>query len=511
MQAIHVDHVRDARSGDGAGLVAARRIERARRAFATRRALAADMRQLLSDGRAPAAGDLVLARVERLGQHNGLQLPSGRRATLFAGDEIVVAYGNRYAPDQFEATVPPDLGPCDLVAGGGIAARLRHAHRRMRAPTRIQPIGLIADGEGRVLNLQRYRLPRLPCPAPCPPLIAVVGTAMNAGKTTAAAWLIRGLAAAGLRVGAAKLTGTGASGDTHLMMDAGATPVLDFTDAGLATTYLADPEADRRGRDARAGAPVPRWREAIVCEIADAPLQRETAALLEGSEFAVGASAASCSASGDGGAVAGIDHNSADCRRSRSWGALTQSPLAVREAARDRPAGARQRGASRAPSRRSRCSARSARSLDRRPPHRRRGCAFRQRPRRRPEMRLPGIVHGRRRRQLVFLVGSGLAQAGIALLLARELAAAVDATLAAVRSAVAGGTAATGGVGARLALLVPPRSRPAAALARARHRDAACAVVRTACASACCASCCASRRRPASARAAAACCASPAT
>ena len=45
------------------------------------------------------------------------------------------------------------------------------------------------------------------------PVLIVAGTAMNAGKTTAAARLIKGLQRAGLRVGAAKVTGTGAGGD----------------------------------------------------------------------------------------------------------------------------------------------------------------------------------------------------------------------------------------------------------------------------------------------------------
>lgn len=63
----------------------------------------------------PETGDLVLAR---------------GRATLYEGDAIVVAYGNRYAPDQFEAVVPDDLGECDLVAGGGIAATTLSQHSR---------------------------------------------------------------------------------------------------------------------------------------------------------------------------------------------------------------------------------------------------------------------------------------------------------------------------------------------------------------------------------------------
>ena len=54
----------------------------------------------------PQAGDIVLARVKKMGQHQRLELANGRRASLFVGDEVVVSYGNRYAPDQFEALVP---------------------------------------------------------------------------------------------------------------------------------------------------------------------------------------------------------------------------------------------------------------------------------------------------------------------------------------------------------------------------------------------------------------------
>jgi molybdopterin-guanine dinucleotide biosynthesis protein len=62
---------------------------------------------------------------------------------------------------------------------------------------------------------------------------------MNAGKTETAAHIVRGLSLAGYRVGAAKLTGTGAGGDVWSLTDAGASMVLDFTDAGFSSTYLA--------------------------------------------------------------------------------------------------------------------------------------------------------------------------------------------------------------------------------------------------------------------------------
>ena len=97
------------------------RLKQAKWAYTTRRIKQDRHFQLLSGAIIPEAGDLVLARVEELGQHKRLELVSSRRARLFEGDEIVVAYGARYAPRQFEAVVPTRLEPCHLVAGGGIA------------------------------------------------------------------------------------------------------------------------------------------------------------------------------------------------------------------------------------------------------------------------------------------------------------------------------------------------------------------------------------------------------
>src|SRR4051794_25563793 len=49
--------------------------------------------------RAPSQGDLVVARVARLGQHGALEDQHGRRVRLYPDDLMVGAYGNRYATD----------------------------------------------------------------------------------------------------------------------------------------------------------------------------------------------------------------------------------------------------------------------------------------------------------------------------------------------------------------------------------------------------------------------------
>ena len=252
-------------------------------AYTTRRVAHADIAGFVMDGRAPRAGQLVLAVVEALGQHKQIELPTGRKAKLFVGNHIVVAYGNRYAPDQFEALVPNDLGPCHLVAGGGMAGREIARHAEMEPATRIRPLGLLVNARGVPMNLADYALPALPMPEPHlrPHVYFVCGTSMNSGKTYTAHELVRGLCAVGQRVAAAKVTGTGAGNDPWRLADCGAAPVYDFTDAGHPSTYrlpMAEiEEAMDRILINLCTTPV----DAIVVEIADGIGQAETAALLQ--------------------------------------------------------------------------------------------------------------------------------------------------------------------------------------------------------------------------------------
>lgn len=99
--------------------------------------------------RDPTSGDLVLASVVEVKQHKRIEQPGSRMSILFPGDEIIVAYGNRYAPDQFEAVVPATLEACNLVAAGGVAGTVVSSHVNPEPPTTIEPIGLIADEAGR--------------------------------------------------------------------------------------------------------------------------------------------------------------------------------------------------------------------------------------------------------------------------------------------------------------------------------------------------------------------------
>ncbi|MGE0809589.1 MAG: molybdopterin-guanine dinucleotide biosynthesis protein MobB [Immundisolibacter sp.] len=281
----------------------------------------------------PSTGDVVLAAVNELGHHVRLESPEGRRVQLYVGDEVLVAYGARYAPDQFESVVPSDMGACDLVAAGGIASRVIARHANVKRPTVITPLGILTDAAGCAINLRRFVDMPLRKPAVAHQVVAVVGTSMNAGKTTAAANLIRGLSQGGLRVGACKLTGTGSGGDLWAMRDAGAVLALDFTDEGFATTAGADlaelEQAARRLLDRVESADL----DVVVVEIADGLLQRETAALLNTASFVDRLDAVLLAAADSLGALMG-----AAWLRERHLplravtGLLTSSPLAAREA-----------------------------------------------------------------------------------------------------------------------------------------------------------------------------------
>jgi dethiobiotin synthetase len=309
-------------------------LARARRSFATRRVDFDSVRYLITNAGKPEPSQVILARVDAIGQHARLELPDGRRSKFYEGDEIIVAYGARYAPDQFEAHVPDDFGPCELVAGGGIAARVASRHATMRKATNITPIGLLADADGHPINLARTALPPAPRALVSPSVVVVAGTSMNAGKTTTAASLIRGLARAGLRVGATKVTGTGSGGDLWSMWDAGASVIYDFTDMGHATTCGVLPselEAITRGLvDHLAAAGV----DVVVMEIADGLLQAQTAALLASRTISQIADAVVFAAGEALGAAHGVDW-----LRSRGLpviaisGLVSASPLSAREAA----------------------------------------------------------------------------------------------------------------------------------------------------------------------------------
>jgi len=305
----------------------------AKRAYTTRRVPQAHMATVVASDAQPKIGDIIVAVVEKIGSHPRIELPSGRKAQLAVGDRIVLAYGNRYAPDQFEAIIEKSMGPCHMVAAGGVAATMVARHEQMSRPTQIRPLGFVADAAGVPINLSRYALQLDPRPRAIATVL-VAGTSMNAGKTFTAAALVHSFARAGHKVAGIKATGTGAGGDVWLMSDMGASLALDFTDAGLPSTYLVEADRIERSVLGLVGHAADAGCDVAVVEIADGLQHEETASVLRSMSIRRITAGVVFAANDALGAKAGLDTLAA-------WGhpvlalsgQLTRSPLAIREAA----------------------------------------------------------------------------------------------------------------------------------------------------------------------------------
>ncbi|MEM7002990.1 MAG: molybdopterin-guanine dinucleotide biosynthesis protein MobB [Pseudomonadota bacterium] len=314
---------------------------RAKWSYVTRNVAAADTAFVSPlKGNEPQPGDLLLATVTRIAQHTKVQLQDGRRSQLFVGDELVLAYGNRYAPDQFEAEVPADLSACHLVAAGGIAAQAISKNSKLKWPTQIQPTGYLLNANGRPMNLRDYACTGAPtanlkASTVTKPIVCVAGTSMNAGKTTVMASLTKGLSQAGLGVAALKVTGTGAGNDMWAYADAGACLTLDFTDAGHASTYqLSNQQIEQCLNSLVHEAQQDPRVDVILVEIADGLLHHETLALMNTASYRALAPQLIFAAGEAMGALAGqqllADHR---IEVRAISGVLSASELALNEAA----------------------------------------------------------------------------------------------------------------------------------------------------------------------------------
>jgi hypothetical protein len=233
----------------------------------------------------PSAGDLVYGRISALGQHGSLENRHGRIHEIHDGTRAVFVWGNRYAPDAFEALVPARASEeADLVARSGIISEMIVKSAEMKDPTRVRILGSVVDANGCHVNTRHHPAAK-PRSAhdvvrPRAPMILHVGTSMNAGKSTSATACCWALSAMGHPVRASKVTGTACLKDVLHMQDAGAERVSDFSQLGFPSTYMIELDELRgvfRDLDAKfANNPKKFW----VVELADGILQRETAALL---------------------------------------------------------------------------------------------------------------------------------------------------------------------------------------------------------------------------------------
>lgn len=232
----------------------------------------------------PRTGDVVYGEVVRIGEHSSLENVSGRIHLIQDGSRHIFVYGSRYAPDYFEGYLPEEhLAEVDLLARSGMVGVVKTKNSMRKDPTRIRILGAVCDADGSQLNTRNYPLitpKRSERKFPRARMILCCGTAMNSGKSMAAAACCWALTTHGHRVRAAKVTGTASLKDILHMNDAGAEPYADFTCLGYPATYMLSELEIQHVFDQLdlkyANNPKNFW----VVEFADGIIQRETAMLL---------------------------------------------------------------------------------------------------------------------------------------------------------------------------------------------------------------------------------------
>ncbi|TAH38911.1 MAG: hypothetical protein EYC70_03085 [Planctomycetota bacterium] len=177
--------------------------------------------------------------------YNLLEDVHGRMVPLHPGDVIAGALGHRDALYGFSGAVPRAVAPGDelqLLNLGGVIGSGAEAAPGVGEPFRLEVLGAVLEFPyldrrvGVPASVRRAALPAAAPPSDLPPVVALVGTCMDAGKTTAAGVIVRELSRHGRRAAAGKLTGVSLRRDVLHMADCGAERVAIFTDFGVVST-----------------------------------------------------------------------------------------------------------------------------------------------------------------------------------------------------------------------------------------------------------------------------------
>lgn len=259
-------------------MVVTTRIRLDRIASSTRNAALAH-EVIVGDQIAAAEGYVLAVRLlTDKSTYNEVEDVTGRMVSLRAGDVLAGTLGTRRALRGYAGEVPEAIAVGDTIEVlnlGGILGRCTSINPDIGPPFQAEVLGAVlsfpalGDRVGRPAHIGDRAVPpadELACDIP---IVFVVGTCMNSGKTVAATELVRGLARGGLRVAALKLTGVSLMRDALSMRDAGAIEALTFNDAGAASTRAGMTVPVARGLLNRLAAPLGPRPDVIVAELGD--------------------------------------------------------------------------------------------------------------------------------------------------------------------------------------------------------------------------------------------------
>jgi hypothetical protein len=287
----------------------------------------------------PKAGDVAIFKVKEIGKHTRIQSVGGNNKHILPGDLIMATFGNRYATGQMEGHIPDTYCSTYHILGqGGAIGVLKSIHKKFElvGPTTLSLVGYVVNEKGTIINTKYLNTETtidksIPLNVE-PKIILSLGTSMDSGKTTSAAFLARGLKLARKKVAFIKLTGTVFTKDKSLVRDYGAKVSLDFSDFGFPSTYMCSTIELLHLYNSLLDKVRPYNPDYIIVEIADGLLQRETSALINNKQFMSNVTGALFSSADSMSAISGADMlTKLGCRVIGTTGLFTTSPLLIDE------------------------------------------------------------------------------------------------------------------------------------------------------------------------------------
>lgn len=229
----------------------------------------------------PKVGDVIVTSVLKVNNHTRVYSSENKYLSLFKGDVIYGVLGYRYASDAFHADTI-DMGNLHLLTNGGLIGTVKEKNSNISDPTSLKFEGVLINKiDDEILNLKTALFHQDNFDFNYPPVIFVVGSGMNSGKTTTTARVGRALFESGMRVALLKVTGSVSQRDIFEFESTGVNYTADFSDYGFPSTYMSSPDElealfAKMVEDAAASHP-----DVVLVEIADGILQRETQILLQ--------------------------------------------------------------------------------------------------------------------------------------------------------------------------------------------------------------------------------------
>lgn len=193
-------------------------------------------------------GDVVLIKIPKTNiTYKKIEDKEGREIRLKKGMHIVGVLGIRNSTKGLTGQLPCSEKKVTLLSVGGIIGTAIYTPSYIGNSFPIKLIGTLHNQDGKLNTIKMTD--NLFCEVEkesLKPIILILGTSAECGKTTVAKKLISYFSSQGKKVGAVKITGTGRMRDKLAYKKAGAVISMDFVDVGLPETYGSKDETLRR-------------------------------------------------------------------------------------------------------------------------------------------------------------------------------------------------------------------------------------------------------------------------